>query len=48
LLLIAVDYGVTSGQIVRPSRCNDEALRRIMNIVEMPDRMAENLVRLMH
>jgi hypothetical protein len=36
---------VTSGQIVRPSRCNDEALRRIMNMVEMPDRMAENLVR---
>ena len=26
-------------------RRNDEALRRIMNIVEMPDRMAENLVR---
>jgi len=23
-------------------------LRRIMNIVEMPDRMAENLVRLIH
>ena len=45
MLLIAVDYGVTSGQIVRQSRCNDEALRRIMNIVEMPDRMAENLVR---
>jgi hypothetical protein len=39
---------VTSGQIVRPSRCNDEALRRIMNIVVMPDRMAENLVRLIH
>ena len=36
---------MTSGQIVRPSRCNDEALRRIMNIVEMPDRMAENLIR---
>jgi hypothetical protein len=26
-------------------RRNDEALRRIMNMVEMPDRMAENLVR---
>jgi hypothetical protein len=26
-------------------RRNDEALRRIMNTVEMPDRMAENLVR---
>ena len=26
-------------------RRNDEALRRIMNIVEMPDRMAENLIR---
>ena len=26
-------------------RRNDEAMRRIMNIVEMPDRMAENLVR---
>jgi hypothetical protein len=26
-------------------RRNDEALRRIMNLVEMPDRMAENLVR---
>jgi hypothetical protein len=24
---------------------NDEALRRIMNMVEMPDRIAENLVR---
>jgi hypothetical protein len=36
---------VTSGQIVRPSRCNYEALRRIMSIVEMPDRMAENLIR---
>jgi hypothetical protein len=24
---------------------NDEAMRRIMNMVEMPDRMAENLVR---
>jgi hypothetical protein len=28
-------------------RRNDEALRRIMNMVEMPDRIAENLVRLM-
>jgi hypothetical protein len=26
-------------------RRNDEAMRRIMNMVEMPDRMAENLVR---
>jgi hypothetical protein len=26
-------------------RRNDEALRRIMNMVEMPDRMAENLIR---
>ena len=26
-------------------RRNDEATRRIMNMVEMPDRMAENLVR---
>jgi len=26
-------------------RRNDEAMRRIMNTVEMPDRMAENLVR---
>jgi hypothetical protein len=26
-------------------RRNDEALRRIMNTVEMPDRMAENLIR---
>jgi hypothetical protein len=25
-------------------RRNDEAMRRIMNTVEMPDRMAENLV----
>jgi hypothetical protein len=48
LLLIALDYGMTSGQIVCPSRCNDEALRRIMNIVGMPDRMAENLVRFIH
>jgi hypothetical protein len=46
--LIALNYGVTSGQIVRPSRCNDEALRRTMNIVEMPDRMAENLIRFIH
>jgi hypothetical protein len=28
-------------------RRNDEATRRIMNLVEMPDRMTENLVRLM-
>ncbi len=27
-------------------RRNDEAKRRIMNLVEMPDRMTENLVRL--
>lgn len=27
-------------------RRNDEAMRRVMNTVEMPDRMAENLVRL--
>jgi hypothetical protein len=27
-------------------RRNDEAIRRIMNLVEMPDRMTENLVRL--
>jgi hypothetical protein len=27
-------------------RRNDEAVRRIMNLVEMPDRMTENLVRL--
>jgi hypothetical protein len=26
-------------------RRNDEAMRRIMNMVEMPDRIAENLVR---
>jgi len=26
-------------------RCNDEAMRRIMNTVEMPDRVAENLIR---
>ena len=26
-------------------RRNDEAMRRVMNLVEMPDRMAENLVR---
>jgi hypothetical protein len=26
-------------------RRNDEAMRRIMNTVEMPDRVAENLVR---
>jgi hypothetical protein len=31
--------------VVRPSRRNDEALRRIMKMVEMPDRMAENLIR---
>jgi hypothetical protein len=36
---------MTSGQIVRPIRRNDEGLRRIMNMVEMPDRKAENLVR---
>jgi hypothetical protein len=27
-------------------RRNDEAIRRIMNMVEMPDRMTENLIRL--
>ena len=27
-------------------RRNDEAKRRIMNLVEMPDRMTENLIRL--
>ena len=27
-------------------RRNDEAIRRIMNLVEMPDRITENLVRL--
>ncbi|MGD0911907.1 MAG: hypothetical protein ABR928_08420 [Terracidiphilus sp.] len=39
---------MTSGQIVRPIRCNYETLRRIMNIVEMPDRMAKNLIRGIH
>ena len=29
-------------------RRNDEAMRRIMNSIEMPDRMAENLVRVIH
>jgi hypothetical protein len=30
--------------LVCRSRRNDEALRRIMKMVEMPDTMAENLV----
>jgi hypothetical protein len=36
---------VRGGKSVRSSRRNDEALLRIMKMVETPDRMAENLVR---
>jgi hypothetical protein len=45
LLLFTLDYGVRSRYSVRSSRRNDEALLRIMKMVETPDRMAENLVR---
>jgi len=31
--------------MVRPSCCNDDALRRIMSTVGMPDRTAKNLIR---